>query len=228
MAAARPSVGKAAADGWLGSTTWGGFAARSKPSCAVPRASRVTSFRRAGLGASGRTRRGGGEGSRNGGRNGGRASVVDEAGVARGVLDQAQWRASAPSGSGSLGPDEAEQFLRIEAQLPMTVSNGAGDERPDERDGQIAEGRHGLWAVAGTRATPVLVIGDVADVVQRLDGPVTAQQGQDLGLACTVERQAGYPEDDFTALLAVAERGGALNPKGLGGVREAQACDVLR
>ena len=124
-------------------------------------------------------------------------------------------------------PQEAEHLLAVEEQLAMAVGDGAGDACLDDRDGQIAEGRHRLRSVARARATPVLVVGNVTDVVDRLDGPVTAQEGQDLGFAGPVERQAGDAEDDFVGLLALA-LDVAFHPKGLGGIGKAQTLDSLR
>ena len=125
------------------------------------------------------------------------------------------------------GPEEGEQLIVVRSQVSVTVGHRAGDERPDEGDGQVAQCRHGLRPVARACTAAILIVGDVADVVQGLDTPVAAHQGQDLPFSRPVQGQAGHTEDDFMALVAIAEQGSPLHTKALGGVGEAQSGDVL-
>jgi hypothetical protein len=54
---------------------------------------------------------------------------------------------------------------------------GAAEHTNDE----VAQGRHDVRAAAAADLGGVLGIGDIADVVQRLDGPVPAQQIGEAG-----------------------------------------------
>lgn len=110
----------------------------------------------------------------------------------------------------------------------MAVRDRAGDETLDEGDGQIAEGRHGLGTVAGARATAVLVVAPVTDVVEGLDAPVAAHQAEDVAFVDAVRGQAGHAEDHLVTRFAVAQHGGALDAKTLGSIWEAQPGDVRR
>jgi hypothetical protein len=60
-----------------------------------------------------------------------------------------------------------------------------GHPRPAQRpDGEVAQARHDVGAGTGADLGGILGEGRVADVVQRLDGPVPAQQvGEQAGLA---------------------------------------------
>ena len=52
---------------------------------------------------------------------------------------------------------------------------------PQDADGEVAEAGHGPGGVAGTDLGGVLGEGGVADVVQRLDGPMTADPVGQVG-----------------------------------------------
>ena len=57
-------------------------------------------------------------------------------------------------------------------------------EEADEADGQVTQGGHDLWAVAGAQLVAVLIEDDVPDPVETvLDSPVPLDPGRDgLGL----------------------------------------------
>ena len=61
----------------------------------------------------------------------------------------------------------------------MAAQRGSDVDRPgpaEHPDDQVAQYRHNVWHGAGADLEGVLAQGDVADVVQRLDRPVPAQQ----------------------------------------------------
>lgn len=124
--------------------------------------------------------------------------------------------------------DEAKQPLGMKAQLPVTVGYRAGDERPNEGNGQVTEGGHGLGSVASTRPVAIFIVRDVTDVVQRFDAPVPTKEAQNLPLSRTVRSQARQAEDDFVTLLATPQHGGTLDTKALGGIGKAEASDARR
>ena len=64
---------------------------------------------------------------------------------------------------------------------------GAAEHTNDE----VAQGRHDMRAAAAADLGGVLGIGDIADVVQRLDGPVAAQQIGEAGGAGLDVGEAG-------------------------------------
>jgi hypothetical protein len=71
----------------------------------------------------------------------------------------------------------------------VAAQHGGDVDRPrpaQHPDGQVAQRRHDVRSAAGADLGDVLGIGDIADVVQRLDGPVPAQQiGEAGGAAWT-------------------------------------------
>ena len=87
------------------------------------------------------------------------------------MLDQARQdrRVGGVAWRSRSNPQEAEHLLAVKEQLAMAVGDGARDACLDDRDGQIAEGRHRLRSVARARTTPVLVVGDLTNVVDRLE-----------------------------------------------------------
>ena len=123
--------------------------------------------------------------------------------------------------------DECEQVGVVKEEVAVAVGDRTRDAALDERDCQVAEGRHGLGPVAGPGPAAVLVVADVADVVEGLDAPVTAHEAEKVAFACPVQRQAGHAEDDLAALLAVAQQGSALNAKRLSSVGEPEPGDGL-
>jgi hypothetical protein len=61
----------------------------------------------------------------------------------------------------------------------VAAQGGSQVDRPrpaEHPDREVAQDRHDVWRGTGADLGGVLTEGDVADVVQRLDGPVRAQQ----------------------------------------------------
>ncbi len=92
----------------------------------------------------------------------------------------------------------------------------------EDSDGEVAQGRHDLGSVAGAGLGGVFAVGDIADVVQRLDLPVTAYPSGELGVGGLGGGQAGNGVDGEGPpfLLAVQGPDPAGDANGLGGVRE--------
>jgi len=101
--------------------------------------------------------------------------------------------------------------------------------RPTElADDQVAQGRHDVWGGAGADLGAVLGEGGVADVVQRLDGPVpTDEVGQAGGAGLGVgEAGDGLDRHGRAPPGMVAQvAGGAGDLEDLGGVGEPEMVD---
>ncbi len=68
----------------------------------------------------------------------------------------------------------------------VAAQGGSEVDRPrpaEHADHQVAQDRHDVWCGTGADLGGVLAEGDVADVVQRLDRPVPAQQVSKPGRA---------------------------------------------
>ena len=88
---------------------------------------------------------------------------------------------------------------------------------------EVAQGGHDLGSAAGADLGGVFAVADVADVVQRLDLPVAADPGGELGGGGLVGVQAGDGVDgDGPPLPAVQGPDPAGEADGLGGVREGE------
>lgn len=70
--------------------------------------------------------------------------------------------------------------------MAAVVVGGGGDVGPTDQtgqaDGQVPEAGHDARGGAGADLRGVLAVGGVADVVQRLDAPVAADQRGELGV----------------------------------------------
>src|SRR2546430_121259 len=94
----------------------------------------------------------------------------------------------------------------------------------EDADREVAQAGHGSGRVAGADLGGVLGVGDVADVVQRLDRPVAADVAGYLGWPGLHGGEAGdgvYGDRAPLLRLLVADPAG--DPDGLHGVREVQA-----
>ena len=78
------------------------------------------------------------------------------------------WGGHASGRASWSGTDKGERLRGMKAPISVVVRDRAGDETLDEDAGQIAEGRRGLGTVAGARATAVLVVAQITDVVEGL------------------------------------------------------------
>src|SRR4029450_4763268 len=76
----------------------------------------------------------------------------------------------------------------VAAQGGGDVAVAAGTQ---DADGEVAQAGHGPWGGAGAGLGGVLGEGDIADVVQRLDGPVTAHVVGQAGRVCLGGGEAG-------------------------------------
>lgn len=91
-------------------------------------------------------------------------------------------------------------------------------------DGEVAQGGHDLGSVAGADLRGVFAVADIADVVQRLDLPVTADPGGEPGRGCLAGVQADDGVDgDGPPPPAIQRPDLAGEAEGLGGVREGKA-----
>ena len=106
------------------------------------------------------------------------------------------------------------------------VPEGLGDVgdagQAEQADGQVPQGGHDLWAVAGAGLAEVFAECHVANPVQAvLDAPVSAEPGRELVRAGLVGGQVGDGVDGLGAPfagVAFADLAGDLD--GLRGVRE--------
>jgi hypothetical protein len=62
---------------------------------------------------------------------------------------------------------------------------------PEDGDAKVAQRGHDLGAAAGAALGCVFAVGDVADVVEGLDGPAAADPGGELGGGGLMGGQAG-------------------------------------
>src|SRR3954469_23888703 len=91
----------------------------------------------------------------------------------------------------------------------------------EQADRGVTQGGQGAGCVAGPRADGVFAVGGVADVVQNLDGPVTAQPVGQLGGAGLGGAQVGDGIDgDGGPAAGGRVEPAAADPQGLGRVRD--------
>jgi hypothetical protein len=76
------------------------------------------------------------------------------------------------------------------AGASLVVAVGGGDVRPaaelQDADGEVAQSGHDCGSVADADLGGLLAVGDITDVVQRLDLPVAADPGGDGGVVSCV------------------------------------------
>ena len=106
-------------------------------------------------------------------------------------------------------------------------SHGGGDalagSRADESDGEASEPGGVFGSVSGSDAEPVLVEGVVEDVVEGLDGPVSAVEGEESLRVCGLRGVAGDAEGAFDGgLSGLLEGDGSLDEEGLSDVGEVE------
>src|SRR5262249_39338403 len=81
--------------------------------------------------------------------------------------------------------------------VPGVVAGGGCDvgvaSHFHDPDGEVAQGGHDLGTVSGADLGGVLAVGDVADVVQGLDAPMSADPPGEVGGAGLGDGQAGDP-----------------------------------
>jgi Tetratricopeptide repeat len=97
------------------------------------------------------------------------------------------------------------------------VAQGSGDAgvagQPQDRDGQVAQGRHDPWSAGGADLGSVLVPVQIADPVQAvLDQPVAADDGGEFGVAGLGRGQRGDRIDGLTEPFLVPGVLGADRP----------------
>ena len=93
--------------------------------------------------------------------------------------------------------------------VPQRWRNQRCARQAQERDGEIAEGRHHLRPGAAPDLGAVFVEGDIPHPVQAvLDGPVGADEGEEPGRRGLGRREAGHPVDGLAAGRARREEGG--------------------
>jgi hypothetical protein len=93
-----------------------------------------------------------------------------------------------------------------------------------DADGEVAEAGHGPWGAAGADLGGVLGEGDIAEVVQRLDAPVTPDPVGQAGRAGLGGGQVGDRVHGHGAPAPAGKRPDpAGDPQRLGGVGEVQA-----
>jgi len=107
------------------------------------------------------------------------------------------------------------------------VAAGGGDGgvagEPEDGDGEVAQGGHGLGPVAGADLGGVFAVGDITDVVEHFDVPVAADPAGQLAGGGLGDGQAGDRVDgDGAPLPARQGPDPAGQAEGLGGVREGQ------
>jgi hypothetical protein len=91
----------------------------------------------------------------------------------------------------------------------------------DDSDGEVAQADHDLGPVSGADLGGVFAVGDVADVVQGFDGPVTADPPGEVSGAGLGDGQAGDAIGGDGPPLAGGQRPDAAGDgDGLGRVRE--------
>src|SRR4030095_1771680 len=98
----------------------------------------------------------------------------------------------------------------------------------EDADDQVAEGRHDAGAAAGAQLRGVLAEGGVADVMQRLDRPVSPDEVGQPGGAGQLEGEAGDGVHGLgRALPGMVGKAAALagDLDDLGGVGEAEVAD---
>lgn len=99
----------------------------------------------------------------------------------------------------------------------------AGAIQGAEADYQVAQACHVAWPMARADGGGILVEGNIADIVDSLDGPVTPPGGMKLGGVQTLVRSTG--EDDLDVLAHEAGlqmMSGAEDDSGLAGVGKAR------
>jgi hypothetical protein len=94
----------------------------------------------------------------------------------------------AASGCDAEGGQGSVWVAGVAAQRGGDVDRPRPAQHPDD---QVAQGRHDVRAAVGANLGGVLGEGDVADVVQRLDGPVPTDKIGEASGAGLLERQAG-------------------------------------
>lgn len=124
------------------------------------------------------------------------------------------------------GADEVHQSRHVHHPRSVACGDGGRNEGLDQSGGEVAQGCHGLRAVAGADAATILVVGHVPDVVQTLDRPVPADLAEDHLFIGAVRGLAGGAVDDLVARCSVAERGGSFQPEALLRMWEAQSLDA--
>jgi hypothetical protein len=118
----------------------------------------------------------------------GRLGVFPKQGLRRSVVMSVSSEADPEGGQGSAW------VAGVAAQRGGEVDRPRPAQHPDD---QVAQGRHDVGTGAGAELGGVLGEGSVADVVQRLDGPVPAEQVSQPGGASLLKWEAGDGIDGY-------------------------------
>src|SRR5665811_505640 len=100
------------------------------------------------------------------------------------------------------GQQQCEGAVGVSGVVPEGLGDVGGPGQAEQADGQVPQGGHHLWAVAGANLAEVFTEGHVADPVQPiLYAPMAAEPGRELVGAGLVGGQVGDGVDGFGAPL---------------------------